>query len=104
MSRKLAIADRMREIREDLFGVNGVDSLAQALNVPAATWQNYEAGVTMPGELLLAFLVVVGVDPNWLLTGEGERFTTGSNWGRVRHSDVADRWTKLNDFPKSLPC
>ena len=78
MNRKLAVASRLREVREDLFGANGVDSIAKALNVPVATWQNYELGVTIPGELLLAFLVVVGVDPIWLLTGDGERFITRS--------------------------
>ena len=78
MNRKLAIASRLREVRDDLYGANGVDSIAKALNVPVATWLNYESGVTMPGELLLTFLVLVGVDPNWLLTGEGERFITRS--------------------------
>ena len=79
MNQKIAIASRLREVREYLFGANGVDSIAKALNVPVATWQNYELGVTIPGELLLAFLVVVGVDPNWLLTGEGERLITRSS-------------------------
>lgn len=74
MNRKLAIARRIREVREELFGVNGIDSMAQALGLPAATWQNYESGVSIPGEAMLAFLVVFGVDARWLLTGEGERF------------------------------
>jgi hypothetical protein len=76
MNRKLAIAGRLRAIREELFGINGADIVAQTLHLPVATWQNYEKGVTIPGEHLVAFLVVFSVDPGWLLTGDGERHTT----------------------------
>ena len=86
MNRKLAIARRMREVREELFGVNGIDSLAEALSLPAATWQNYESGVNIPGEAMLAFLVVFGVDAGWLLTGEGQRFfSTDRGFHAVRN-------------------
>jgi hypothetical protein len=73
MNRKAALADRMREIRLDLYGEDGLESLTRALEVPAQTWRNYERGITMPAHLMLEFLVLTGVDPNWLLTGNGDR-------------------------------
>ena len=72
-TRKFGIAVRVRELREDLYGEDGLENLAAALGVPAQTWRNYESGVTMPAEVLLEFLTLTGTDPNWLLTGEGER-------------------------------
>ena len=32
----------------------------------------------MPAHILLKFLDITGSDPNWLLTGEGERFLARS--------------------------
>jgi hypothetical protein len=75
MRRKAALADRVREIRLDLYGEDGLESLTRALEVPAQTWRNYERGITMPAHLMLEFLVLTGVDPNWLLTGEGDRLS-----------------------------
>jgi hypothetical protein len=48
----------------------------------------------MPVDVLLEFLVVAGVDPNWLLTGEGERIASdehpnGPEW--IRLTDVFER-------------
>jgi Bacteriophage CI repressor helix-turn-helix domain len=73
MKRKRLLACRVREIRNYLYGENGLDALAQALGVPTQTWLNYERGITMPAEVLLNFLEATGVDPHWLSTGEGER-------------------------------
>ena len=75
LSRKSGLADRVREIRQDLYGEDGLEFLARALGLPAQTWRNYERGITMPAELLLAFVVLTGADPKWLLTGEGERLS-----------------------------
>jgi hypothetical protein len=65
------IARWVREIREDLYGENGITVLAEPLNVPAATWLNYERAVTMPADIMLEFLDIIGTDPHWLLTGGG---------------------------------
>jgi hypothetical protein len=70
---RVMLARRIRDIRHDLHGENGLPILAGALNLPARTWLNYEQGVTMPADVLLRFLEVTGTDPHWLLTGEGER-------------------------------
>ena len=40
--------------------------------------------VTMPAVVLLEFLVLTHVDPNWLLTGEGEQFIARSESLRPR--------------------
>ncbi len=75
MNRNAQLAQRIREIRQDLYGENGVEAVARALNVPPATWVNYEHGVTMPADVVLRFLDLTGADPHWLVTGEGERLS-----------------------------
>ena len=71
MNRNASLAQRLCEIRHDLYGEHGAEALARALNVPIQTWLNYERGVTMPAVVLLEFLEVTEADPHWLLTGEG---------------------------------
>lgn len=68
------IARRLREIRERLHGPDGIPALAASLGLLAGTWANYERGVIAPGHIILRFLVVTGVNPHWLLLGEGDRF------------------------------
>lgn len=72
---RAALASRLREVREDLWGEGGAQILADAVGVPLRTWQNYEDGVTMTAEVLLRFIEVTGVSPRWLLSGEGPTFT-----------------------------
>ena len=79
-NQRTMLARRIREIRHDLYGENGTPGLAEALNLPARTWLNYEQGVTMPGVVLLQFLDITGADPHWLLTGEGDRVMTRPTW------------------------
>ena len=74
---KSVISHRLREIRQELFGEHGGPELARRLNLPARTWYNYETGVTVPAEVLLAFIDQTGVSPIWLLTGEGPRYRQG---------------------------
>src|SRR3954471_10642350 len=66
-----AFAGRLREVREEAFGAD-VESLARGLGIPVRTWMNYEDGVTLPAETLLAFIEETGAHPHWLLTGQGE--------------------------------
>ena len=67
------LGSRLREIREELYGGDGVPKLAKMVEVPARTWSNYEAGVTIPGMVILRFIDVTGASPHWLLTGRGPR-------------------------------
>jgi hypothetical protein len=65
---------RIRQIRLESFGDDGVSALSRALEVPAKTWEHYENGVTIPGRAILQFIEITGAEPHWLLTGEGERY------------------------------
>ena len=75
---KQALADRLREVRLECFGDDAGLDLASSLAIPPRTWLNYEDGVTIPGEILLAFLVLTGTDPVWLLRGQGSRFRSAA--------------------------
>lgn len=68
------LAERIRQVREELYGDHGGPLLAQALGLPDRTWSNYEAGVTLPASVLLRFIDLTGADPHWLLTGQGPRY------------------------------
>lgn len=66
---------RVREVRQELYGEHGGPLLALALDVPFRTWAGYEEGESMPAETLLRFLEVTRANPQWLLTGEGGKFS-----------------------------
>jgi hypothetical protein len=68
------LAGRLRDIREDFCGEDGAGEFARDLGVPEGTWLNYERGVAIPGEVLLAVIRRTGVDPAWLATGLGPRY------------------------------
>jgi hypothetical protein len=68
------LAERVAQIRTELFGPQGVPQMANALQVPERTWANYESGVTIPATTLLIFIEVTNADPHWLLTGQGPKY------------------------------
>ncbi len=68
------LSQRVREIREDLFGEHGGPVLARELRLPFRTWRAYETGTTIPAEIILRFIEETDANPHWLLTGEGSRF------------------------------
>jgi hypothetical protein len=72
MNDTLAIARRVRAVRITLCGEGGLAEFARLVGVPERTWRNYESGVVIPAQVMLRFLVLTGVDPNWLLAGEGD--------------------------------
>jgi SOS-response transcriptional repressor LexA len=74
MNVKAQISGRLRDVRQELFGEHGGPELARRLGLPARTWYNYESGVTVPGEVLLNFISHTGVNPLWLLSGQGPRY------------------------------
>lgn len=76
VSVKQAISERLRQIREELFGAHGGPEMARRLNLPARDWYNYETGVTVPAEVLLRFIEQTNANPLWLLNGEGECYGT----------------------------
>ena len=66
------LADRLKTIRVSRFGKSGAPVLAMLMKLPLATWLNYESGCVIPGHILLDFIRVTKVSPDWLLTGEGD--------------------------------
>jgi hypothetical protein len=71
-----SLAHRLREIRRDRYRDGGIPALASLIGVPEGTWANYEAGVTVPGLVLLRFIRVTDAHPDWLLTGEGRMYSS----------------------------
>jgi Bacteriophage CI repressor helix-turn-helix domain len=72
--RQADLADRVREVREDLYGEHGAQFLADALGLPVRTWLNYEQGVMIPAEFILKLIDATGVSSHWLLTGQGPKY------------------------------
>jgi hypothetical protein len=68
---RAVLAVRLRLVRIDLFGEEGGQELADQLGIPLRTWFNYECGVAIPGDVLLEFLEITGIQPIWLLRGLG---------------------------------
>jgi hypothetical protein len=71
---KTALAERVREVRLDVYGEHGGPLLAEVLQLPFRTWMNYEAGVTIPAQVILRFIEITRAHPHWLLTGTGPRY------------------------------
>jgi hypothetical protein len=69
------MAARLREIRQDMYGEHGAQFLADDLGVPLRTWMNYESGIVMPAKVVLRLIVTANVNPHWLLTGRGEKYS-----------------------------
>lgn len=80
-----AIALRVREIREAIFGQSGRSALAELIGVSERDWADYEAGATIPTEVILRFIDEVGVTPHWLLTGRGDKYRT-ARWFSYPHN------------------
>jgi hypothetical protein len=76
-SHHVTLAARVREVRGELYGETGAPLLAEALELPACTWLNYEAGEVIPASVILRFIELTGANPHWLLTGCGERYLAG---------------------------
>jgi hypothetical protein len=71
---KYALAERLGIIRAERYGDRGGPELARQLGLPVRTWYNYEAGVTVPAEVILKLIELTAVEPMWLLHGKGPKF------------------------------
>ena len=74
---KLALAERLASLRSELFGERGGPEMARRLGIPVRTWYNYEAGVTVPAEVILKIIELTAIEPSWLLHGKGPKFRQG---------------------------
>jgi hypothetical protein len=68
------LAKRVREVRQELYGEHGGPLLAKKLRIPYRELHEYESGGAMPGHAILRLIEHTGVNPHWLLTGDGSRF------------------------------
>jgi hypothetical protein len=75
---KLALAERLASLRAELFGERGGPEMARRLGIPVRTWYNYEAGVTVPAEVILKIIELTSIEPTWLLHGKGPKFRQGA--------------------------
>jgi hypothetical protein len=80
------LTSRIRLIRRETYGEDGIADLAKALGLPTQTWRNVEDGVRIPGEFILRFLLLTGAEVHWLLTGEGDKYRS-----RRDRADLAER-------------
>ena len=48
--------------------------MARRLGIPVRTWYNYEAGVTVPAEVVLRIIQLTSLEPAWLLSGKAPKF------------------------------
>ncbi len=74
---KLALAERLASLRQEMFGERGGPEMARRLGIPVRTWYNYEAGVTVPAEVILKIIELTSIEPSWLLHGQGAKFRQG---------------------------
>lgn len=63
------LGGRLREVRT-LLNKNIVQ-MAKTMEVSPASWGKYESGEVVPGANILELLAAAGIDPRWLLVGEG---------------------------------
>src|SRR5690348_12776414 len=68
------VTDRVKQVRIELFGVDGGPLVARSLGIPWRTWAHYEAGMTMPATVMLKFIQLTSVEPGWLLNGNGPKY------------------------------
>lgn len=102
----MAISDRIKYIRGGLTQKQFADKLGVSLGAV----QHWEINNQVPkGDILVRFMEVFGVNINWLLTGDGERYLNSSTPKHRENSSVIkivdlehdDVIKKFNDKPRS---
>lgn len=80
---KQTLSERLASLRAELFGDRGGPELARRLGLPIRTWYNYEAGVTVPAEVILKIIELTSVEPMWLLHGRGPKYRRSNHESRT---------------------
>jgi hypothetical protein len=86
-----ALSHRIHTVRLQLYGECGGPILAQLLGIPQRRLTRIEAGGPIPAEILLKLIDVTGVNPGWLLSGEGERYGRPA-CGRIASGNPGSRF------------
>lgn len=69
------VGERLHSIRVELYGEHGLLELTEHLGISPKTWRRYEAGKLMPVGVMLGFVERTGVRLDWLMNGEGPKFS-----------------------------
>ena len=91
------IAERLRAVRKTLG--KSQKAFATELGLSLSGLQGYEAGTFAPGCSVLEALCRIGVDTNWLLTGEGTLWRPGCAPSEASLEPEARQTLKLRDLP-----
>jgi hypothetical protein len=83
---KQTLSERLAALRAEIFGDRGGPELARRLGLPIRTWYNYEAGVTVPAEVILKIIELTAVEPMWLLHGRSPKYRRGGHESRSESS------------------
>ncbi|MBX3442513.1 MAG: LexA family transcriptional regulator [Planctomyces sp.] len=67
-----AICERLKDLRERLYGVRGRSAFARDLQVPVSTYSQYEQDRIPPADVLHRAASLARVRLEWLITGDGE--------------------------------
>jgi len=103
-----SISDRLRRARLEVFGPRGRAAFARALGVSPSTYHYYEKGRQPPADLLARAAEVAGAGLQWLLTGQGEPFSSLAAAPSDRQlsqplKEVLDRFAAtVGDDPKAV--
>jgi hypothetical protein len=73
-----------------IFGEHGGPMLAELLGITQRRLARIEAGGPIPAEIVLKLIVLTGVNPSWLLSGEGETYDPAAP-GRIRDRELGSR-------------
>lgn len=82
-----SLPQRLRLVRRSLRKSQA--AMAEMAGISTTGWQAYEHGKHIPGGDIIARLVVLGVDANWLLLGEGEMHRRGAAKDAARQNTLA---------------
>lgn len=66
----MSLPERLKALRA--YTGKSQKDISSTLGISTRTWQIYEEGGSVPGGNALEGLAKIGIDINWLLTGEGE--------------------------------
>jgi transcriptional regulator with XRE-family HTH domain len=70
VQQKSDLGQRLKLARESLGYAQ--KRMSEAVGGKVRSWQEYEANDKVPGSAVITGLVKLGINANWLLTGEGE--------------------------------
>jgi hypothetical protein len=70
------LADRLRQLRLEIFGEYGAPILARQLGIATRLWLGYETGRTVPATILIRLVEMTPIDAAWLLNGRGPMYRT----------------------------